>query len=561
MSMKKTAPFKRAAVLFASAFAVAACTSVTETSVDETAAYNWRADFSDQRIRADLEFLAADEMQGRDALSEEYKVAANYVAAEFKRLGLKPMGDNGTYFQQVPFVQYSLDLKQSSFELTVGGETSTLKLAADYLLSASLSEKETDIAADMVFVGYGIQAPEVGLTELDGVDLNGKIAVLYSGAPSTFPTDLQAHFRGARGKTEALASRGAKGVLIIGSPFRGNEWNEEVYKGFVQRKSTSWLPKGEVDPARNMVISYIHTDIADKIFKASGTSLEAVEADKEAGKMTSAALKASAKIKRVSDFDLNTVINSPNVVAVLEGTDPKLKHEYVFATAHLDHVGVSEHAEGDADDKDLIHNGAMDNASGVSVMLEVARNFAKTGKAPKRSIIFSAVTAEEKGLLGAEYLINNPPVALGDVAANVNLDMPLVLYDFVDVIAFGAEHSTLGPIAQQATAALGVEITPDPIPEQGIFTRSDHYRFVQKGVPALFLITGFGETPDGENGGEIFRNFLSTTYHSPADQPSLPIRYDAAAKFAYVNYLILRETANVAERPHWNEGDIFGAGQ
>jgi Zn-dependent M28 family amino/carboxypeptidase len=250
-------------------------------------------------------------------------------------------------------------------------------------------------------------------------------------------------------------------------------------------------------------------------------------------------------------------IASPNVVAVLTGSDPLLSNEYVVYTAHLDHIGEL-HSDGAAqEDKDLINNGALDNASGVSVMLETARLFAK-GQSPRRSILFVAVTAEEKGLVGSEYFAMNPTVPVDSIVAVVNLDMPLLLYDFADVIAFGAEHSSLGDTVQKAAQSYATELSPDPFPEQNIFVRSDHYRFVQQGIPSVFLVTGMNSVDGSVDTQPIFEGFLQEHYHRPSDDLNLPINYGAAAKFTRINTKIGELLANDPDRPAWHEGDFFG---
>ena len=238
-----------------------------------------------------------------------------------------------------------------------------------------------------------------------------------------------------------------------------------------------------------------------------------------------------------------------NVVGLLEGSDPALKSEYVVISAHLDHVGVGKpDAKGDT-----IYNGAMDNAVGTGSMLEVARAFAASGKKPRRSILFVAVTAEEKGLVGSDYFAANPVVPAAQIVADVNLDMPILLYDFQDVVAFGAEQSTLGPIVERAAAKMGVTLSPDPMPAEQLFLRSDHYSFVKAGVPSVFLVTGF------KNGGEkAFRDFLKTNYHKVSDDLKQPFDWKAGAKFAKINYLIAREIADADQEPRWYEGNSFG---
>lgn len=239
---------------------------------------------------------------------------------------------------------------------------------------------------------------------------------------------------------------------------------------------------------------------------------------------------------------------APNVIGVLPGSDPVLKNEYVVLSAHLDHVGTDPLRAGDK-----IYNGAMDNASGVATMLETARVFAGSKHRPKRSILFVALAGEESGLLGSNYLARNPVVGTGKVVANVNLDMPILLYDFQDVIAFGGEHSTMGEVTARAGASMGVSVSPDPMPEEDFFERSDHYSFVKVGVPSIFLMTGF------KNGGEkAFRTFLAKNYHQPSDQTDLPFNWEAGAKFARLNYLIARDVADAPEAPRWYEGNRYG---
>jgi Zn-dependent M28 family amino/carboxypeptidase len=219
--------------------------------------------------------------------------------------------------------------------------------------------------------------------------------------------------------------------------------------------------------------------------------------------------------------------------------------------AHLDGLGVRAPRAGDTANADQIRNGAMDNATGVATLIEVARQFMRDHERPRRPILLAAVTAEEMGLVGAEYLAHNP--VGGRVAAVVNLDMPVLTYPFSDVIAFGAEHSTLGPIVRRAAARMNVALSADPLPHEGLFTRSDHYKFVREGVPSVFLMTGFA----GE-GRERFTRFLADTYHSPRDDLNLPFDWQAGARFAQLNYLIAREIADSREAPRWYADSFFG---
>jgi Zn-dependent M28 family amino/carboxypeptidase len=244
---------------------------------------------------------------------------------------------------------------------------------------------------------------------------------------------------------------------------------------------------------------------------------------------------------------------SANVVGMVPGSDPALAGEYVVMLGHLDHLGVGTPVDGDA-----IRNGAIDNASGIAALIEAARAVATQPVAPRRSVLFLAVTAEEKGLLGSDYFARNPTVPAGDVVAAVNVDMPVLLYDFTDVIAFGAEHSSLGGVLAGTLAGMDLTLTPDPMPEQGIFTRSDHYRFVQQGVPSVMLATGWNTPAREGEGGEQFLGFLGGNYHQPMDDVDQPIDYVAGARFAEVNYRLLRAIADAATRPAWHDESFFG---
>jgi len=234
-----------------------------------------------------------------------------------------------------------------------------------------------------------------------------------------------------------------------------------------------------------------------------------------------------------------------------------MTNEYVLYIAHLDHIGELHSGSGDGQNKDMINNGALDNASGVSVMLETARLFAQ-GQTTRRSILFVAVTAEEKGLVGSEYFAMNPTVPVDSIVAVINLDMPLLLYDFDDVIAFGAEHSSLGDSVREAAQSYSTELSPDPFPEQNIFIRSDHYRFVQQGIPSVFLVTGMKSRDGSVNTQPIYEGFLQQHYHKPSDDLNLPINYTAAARFTEINTKIGELLANDPDRPSWHEGDFFG---
>lgn len=543
----------RAGGVIAGAFLLAACAAAVSESPEERIARE-RAMFSPDRIRADVTFLADDLLRGRDTGSEGYRIAANYVAAEYARLGLTPAGDNGTYFQEVPFKTAQVDQENSTMSITVGGEVRELVMGDDFFMSGSVKTPAGEVTGDLVFVGYGIHAPEIGHDDLEGFDLEGKIVVAISGAPVSLNTEIRAHHGSSTTKGKALAERGAVGFISVSSLTNEKRRPFASLKRFLGFKSFDWIvPADDAGGSSSIKAgAAISHDVARALFEGAPVDFDTMIAAAEEEAPRGFVLTSSATMKRESL--LSDQFESPNVLAVLEGSDPDLRDEYVIMSAHLDHIGVNENAEGD----DKINNGAIDNASGVSILLEVARAYVRSGERPKRSILFAMVAAEEKGLLGAEYFAHYPTLSKESLIANVNLDMPILLYDFTDVVAFGAERSSLGPVTEAALATINVTLSPDPMPQEGIFTRSDHYRFVQQGIPSVFLVTGWGEGVGGKDGGAIFRHFLGNTYHTPADQIDLDIDYNAGAKFAYANWLIASAIANGDTTPTWNAGDFFG---
>lgn len=522
-----------------------ACLSLTIAS-PAAALADMTPAISAQEIRADVGFLADDLLEGRDAGTRGYDLAARYVAARFEALGLQQALPN-SWYQPLTLSVAQLD-KAVVPSLTIGGRR--FDNGGDVAIGAFGREPRQSIEARAVFVGYGLKSEREDIDDYAGLDLKGKFAVALSGSPSGMPSEIGAHL--AAEKAVAAEQAGAIGLISIPSDGQLARVPWTRLRERVGEPALGWLDADGRPFTRTPDIrgaAQVNDAAADALLAGSGRSLGALRAAaaKKGERPEGFALKPRVKLDRSS---IVTTAASRNVLAVLPGSDPALGREYVLLMAHLDHLGVKESARG----KDKIYNGAMDNASGVAIMLAVARAFAQEGERPKRSILFAAVTAEEDGLLGSQYLAKNPVLPTGGkLVGVVNLDMPILTYDFKDVIAFGAEHSTLGPIVESAARASGVALSPDPLPGEGLFARSDHYRFVQEGVPAVFLMTGFAGL-----GREAFGRFLKTDYHQPSDQISLPFHWKAAAKFARVNYAIAREVADAAEAPRWYQGDFFG---
>jgi hypothetical protein len=501
------------------------------------------ADFRPERFRSHVAFLADDLLEGRDTGTRGYDIAARYVAAGFEGLGLRPGARDGSWYQQVPFVRFAMS---EPAQIRIGERTFVHR--RDFSVRQHPTAGQTRFEAPAVFAGYGLEARAFGLDDYRGLDVRGKIVVVLDGTPSGLPSDVAAHLGSE--KRRIAARRGAIGLITRRRPAAAARMPfSAAPMGRPMEPGITWVaPDGTpfTDSPSLRFVATADPALAEALFQGARRGLADVHAQaaQTGVRPRGFALRPRVAFERES---ANTTLQSPNVIGILPGSDPALAGEYVLLMAHLDGLGVREGGEGDR-----IRNGAMDNATGIATLLEVARKMSQPGSRPRRPVIFAAVTAEERGLLGAQYLANNPVVD-GRIVGVVNLDMPILTYNFTDVIAFGAEHSTLGPIVERAAGRMNVALSPDPLPEQGLFTRSDHYMFVREGIPSVFLMTGF----QGE-GEREFRGFLANQYHSPKDDLSQSFNWQAGARFAELNYLIAREIADAPEAPLWYRGSFFG---
>lgn len=523
---------------------LAAMLLVLASCSGKPSAQSGQPDFSGDRIKADVAYLADDKLEGRYTGSPGYETAAKYVASRFAELGLTP-GNDGSWYQQVPFAQAERRAGAAS-GLLVGDQL--FANGVDVSLYPNSAFPDQKLTADAVFVGYGLDAPEIGSDDYAGLDVRGKIAIALWGYPVGAPSEIAAHLNSE--KARMAKEHGAVGLLSIYTPLMKKIISWDAIRGRADEPDVKWIGADgkPTYPGPNLpVTGYIGARATEALFAGSSTPLSELLS---ATTQKDARPKGFALNKRVTVERHSNVrrMNSPNVLAILPGSDPRLKDEYIVMSAHLDHIGHIKLENGDD-----IANGAMDNAMGVAVMLEAARAIVESGVKPKRSILFAALTAEEEGLLGAEYLAKHPVVGKGKVVGVVNMDMPIVTYDFQDVVAFGAEHSTIAQTVARAIAAEGIKLSPDPAPEQVAFVRTDHYPFVKAGVPAVSLDLG----PAGP-GAKATEEFLANHYHRVSDDMKLPFDWAAAARFAKINYLIATQLANDAEPPRWYEGDYFG---
>ena len=543
--------------------ALAACTIADDTTGSaETADAGFMPDVSATNIEAHIRFLASDYLAGRDPGTDGYEIAANYVAAQMRLLGLEAAGDNGGYFAEVPMHEVRPDADYN--QLVLNGET--FAHGSEAYISPNPSVLDAEVTGELVFVGHGVSAANRDHDDYAGLDVAGKIVVVMGGVPEAVFEGLseeRAHHNSGTTKRNVAAANGAIGMISL------TGWTSEQLAGFANgfgagpavRLTSATGPSGYDSVAASANIT---AELGASLFEGAEMSLEDVQAAMSAEEPSYPrfALPHTVTLRQRT---LSDPFDAPNVVGMIRGSDPVLADEIVVLTAHLDHIGsITENMRSggacrSADDDDTICNGAVDNASGVSIMLETARTFLEEG-APRRSVLFVALTAEEKGLLGSEYFARNPTVPAEQIVANVNLDMPVIVYDFADVIAFGSNHSNLGPIATRAAARMDIAVSEDPLPEQSLFVRSDHYNFVREGVPSLFLMTGFSSPDPRWDEGEGFMGFLNTHYHRQTDQldGELEVLFEQGAKFANINYLIAREITDSDERPAWNDDSFFG---
>ena len=374
-----------------------------------------------EAIRGDMRFLSDDLLEGRGTGTRGYELAAKFMATQFEALGLQPAGDGATYFQSVPLRSLRADESQAALTWTRGGKEEALAFRADYILHGDPGRAESSLEAPVVFVGFGVTAPEQGYDDYRGMDTRGKIVAFAFGAPN-FASSLKAHYSSGSVKAKNAVSHGAVGIILVDDPVLEQVYSFRKRVADLARPEFRWLDKqGQPNDYYPELKCSAALSLAAtrKFFEGSPHSADEVFRAAEAGKATSFALPITAKIHTVTRWQ---DVRSPNVVAKLEGSDPALQNQYLVYTAHLDHLGIGEAEQGDK-----IYNGALDNATGSAILLESARAFRSMNPRPRRSILFVSVTGEESGLLGSDYFVHYPTVAKSSIVANLNTDMDLML--------------------------------------------------------------------------------------------------------------------------------------
>lgn len=512
----------------------------------------------EQRIADDVKYLADDKLEGRETGTRGYDLAAEYVAKRFGEIGLQPAGDNGSYFQPVPLLKATREAEGAALTVKRNGREIALRFRDQFLPALNFNAAEHALEAPAVFVGQGIHAPELDHDDFAGLDVRGRIAVLFAGAPARFDNDRRAFYSSSREKLRALAERGAIGVVFVNTP-------EDEARAPWARSTANWQRSGmRLRDTDGKGVDTFPALLATATVSAASADL--IFAD---GPQPAAALFKAAQDGTLKGFELpgtlalagrTTIeqVESRNVVAKLPGSDATLAAEHIAYTAHLDHLGIGAPVKNKNGVEDRIYNGALDNALGVAIMLEAARILHATQPAPKRSLLFIALTAEEKGLLGAEWFASHPTVPATSLVANVNMDMPVLLAPSKDVVPIGIEHSSLKSALDSGANDIGVTLSPDPFPEEVVFVRSDQYAFIRAGIPAVYLVGGTISADGVRDPKMALRKFLSDHYHQPSDEATLPIAYGDALRLAKLNARIGQLVGDAAERPKWNAGDFFG---
>ncbi len=497
-----------------------------------------------ERWWAHIKYLASDDLEGRNTGSEGHRKAAAYIAGEFERAGLKPAGTSG-YMQPMKFNVSQIDESQSSLALVRNGKAVPLKLGTDAVLSLR-GDTADQIEAPAVFIGYGLQIPEKNYDDLAAVDLKGKIAVMLSGGPANIPGPLKSHYSSAGERWKQLRAAGAVGIATIPNPKSMDvPW---ARSSLARLQPSMVLADSDLNETTGMKVNVtINPEHADKFFAGTNHTIAEILAAADANKPLpkfplTAAIRAQVKLTK-------SQVESQNVAGMLPGNDPALKNEYVVLSAHLDHVGVGQAINGDK-----IYNGAMDDASGIATILEVARMVKDSNAKLRRSLIFLAVTGEEKGLQGSKYFAAHPTVKLKEIVADINLDMFLPLHKLEYLEIQGVAESSLGDDIRAVAEKAGVQIQSDKEPQRNLFIRSDQYSFIKRGVPALAFKFGYVAGSPEE---KLHKDWLKFRYHAPSDDLQQPVDKAAAAKFNRIILDLVERVANAPVRPQWKPDSFF----
>jgi Zn-dependent M28 family amino/carboxypeptidase len=516
------------------------------------AAYAALETITPDHIRWHVRYLSHDLLEGRGTGQRGGDIAAEYIATQFAEYGLKPAGDHGTYTQKVPLIGITT-LPETQFSLVPRqGETMNLKPLDEYVAYDQTQQAQSDVDADIVFVGYGIEAPEYNWDDYKGTDVRGKVLLMLVNEPSSddpkfFKGKALTYYGRWTYKYEEAARKGAVGVMLI------HQTQMASYPWEVVRNSNSGEKSFlKLEGPALKVASWIHIDVATRLASASGMNLEKMMQDAESHDFHPVNLGARLKahmVSKIRNFESN------NVLAILPGSDRKVADEAVIYTAHYDHFGIRPDMPGDN-----IFNGAQDNATGCGILLELARAFGGAAQRPRRSILFAAVTAEEQGLLGSEYLGKHPPVPAGKISLDLNYDDVKPLGAPEEVEVSGAERTTFYPAVEAMAKEFRLAIRADARPQAGHFYRSDHFSLARVGVPAFSINEGMKYKGHTEAWGiEQENEYVEKHYHQPSDEYHPEMDFTGDSAMARFGFALGWDAASLPKLIEWQKGDEFEA--
>ena len=490
--------------------------------------------------------LAADSLEGREAGSDGHRRASDLVAQRFAALGLEPAGENGTFFQAVRLEERRFTADASTAALITNGAAMPLSIPHDLFFRVSGGPPPAEVDAPLVFIGYGFHLPEAGHDDFAGLDLRGKVAVVVNGAgPDSLSGALKSHARADRARQ--LLARDAVGVITV-NPAGGSSEQRWSATSRIASSPGMYPADPRIRSLRSpFLTAVLNPASAGRLFAGSGHDFGAISAAARSGEPIAGFVLAPRL--RATLVTTSRAVETRNVVARLRGSDARLGSEHVLLTAHLDGLGIGTPVNGDT-----IYNGALDNAAGVAALLDVAGKYHAERARPRRSILFVAVSGEEKGLLGSRWFARAPTVPRASIVADLNYDMALPLFPLRSITTLGSDESSLGADARAVGEQMGLPIAPDPFPERNSFIRSDQYSFIEEGIPSLAFKFGFAPgTPEAATETAWRRNI----YHSPQDDSAQRVWADDEIRLHdFIAALALR-VANADARPRWNADSFF----
>jgi Zn-dependent M28 family amino/carboxypeptidase len=491
-----------------------------------------------------VKVLADDKLEGRDTGTAGERQAQAYIVSRLRALGVEPAGSHG-YYQAVKLRSREIQEANCSLSLLRDGHAEPVTLGEQALFSARIAAAPR-LEAPLIFVGYGLNIPEKNYNDLAGLDLKGKVAVYMTGSPAEIPSALSAHYQSRAERWKALIAAGAVGAITIPNPASLDvPWSRIALNRLHPSMELAGAEFDETQGAQLAVV--FNPAYADMLLEGTGhtvAELAALAKDRKALPRFPLLVSVSA-VTQMTTHD----VDSTNIVARVMGQDPKLKDEYVVLSAHIDHLGIGEPINGDR-----IYNGAMDNASGSALLLDVARSLKRSRSPLKRSVLFVWVTAEEKGLLGSQYFATHPTVPPASMIADINTDMFLPIIPLKLLTVYGLAESDLGDRVIEVANRFGLNVQPDPAPLRNVFIRSDQYNFIRRGIPSVMIDVGYvPDTPEQKT----IKAWLTERYHAPSDDTNQPVDLAAAAAYEEVIRALTVQVADDPDRPAWKQDSFF----